>query len=199
MKNQRIRAFIAVELPEELKSTLLQLQTEMKSDSGNFVKWVAPESIHVTLKFLGDIFPRMVKDVAVALEEASRGNHPFFIEIKELGAFPNLRQPRVLWVGMGGELGKLIDLQQCIDDALASLGFAREKRPFSPHITLARIRDWASLQDRRHFGSLVEKKNFEVEYKVDVNGFSLMRSQLFPTGAIYNCLAEIKLKSLNER
>lgn len=195
MNNEQIRSFIAIELPEEVKTGLRRLQTELKLPRHNFVKWVAPESIHVTLKFLGNISPQKVAEITKVMEQASQGNVPFQLEISEVGAFPNLRQPRVLWLGIRGEIDKLVAWQQRIDNGLVPLGFAKETRPFTPHLTLARLREGVSPGDRRDFGELVMKTPLEVNFKVNVNSLSLMKSQLLPGGAVYSRLAEVKLKS----
>ena len=127
------------------------------------------------------------------MEQASQGIATFLLEIAEVGAFPNLRQPRVLWLSISGEMDKLTAWQQRIDNGLAPLGFAKETRPFTPHLTLARLREGVSPGDRRDFGELVMKTPIEVNYKVKVNSLSLMKSQLLPTGAVYSRLAEVKL------
>ncbi len=196
LNNQQIRSFIAIELPEEVKSGLLQLQNELKVSGHNYIKWVAPEGIHLTIKFLGNISSHRVSDVTKAMEEAGRMVSAFQLKIGELGAFPNLRRPRVIWVGIGGELDKLAFLQQRIDNALIPLGFPKEKRPFSPHITLARIREKASFHEQRDFGELIARTSFEAVYNVEVNVLSLMRSQLLPGGAVYSRLAFVNLKAL---
>jgi 2'-5' RNA ligase len=195
LNNQQIRSFIAIELPEEVKTGLNRLQTELKLPRHNFVKWVAPEGIHVTLKFLGNISQEKVAEVTKVMEQASQGSIPFQLEISEVGAFPNLRQPRVLWLGIRGEIDKLVAWQQRIDSGLVPLGFAKETRPFTPHLTLARLREGVSPEDRRDFGELVMKTPVEVNFKVNVNSLNLMKSQLLPGGAVYSRLAEVKLKS----
>jgi len=193
MNNEQIRSFIAIELPEEVKTGLHRLQAELKLPQHNFVKWVAPQSIHITLKFLGNISPQKVAEVTRVMEQASHGVSPFQVDISEVGAFPNLRQPRVLWLGIRGEIDKLAAWQKRIDDGLAPLGFTKEARPFTPHLTLARLREGVSSGDRRDFGELVMKTPVEANYKVNVNSLSLMKSQLLPTGAVYSRLAEVKL------
>ena len=195
MNNQQIRSFIAIELPEEVKTGLNRLQTELKLPRHNFVKWVATEGIHVTLKFLGNIYPEKVAEITKVMEQASQGSVPFQLEISEVGAFPNLRQPRVLWLGIRGDIDKLVAWQQRIDSGLVPLGFAKETRPFTPHLTLARLREGVSPGDRRDFGELVIKTPVEVNFKVNVNSLSLIKSQLLPGGAVYSRLAEVKLKS----
>ena len=193
MNNEQIRSFIAIELPEEVKTGLHRLQAELKLPQHNFVKWVAPQSIHITLKFLGNISPQKVAEVTRVMEQASHGVSPFQVDISEVGAFPNLRQPRVLWLGIRGEIDKLAAWQKRIDDGLAPLGFTKEARPFTPHLTLARLREGVSSGDRRDFGELVMKTPVEANYKVNVNSLSLMKSQLLPTGAVYSRLAEVRL------
>ena len=192
--SQQIRTFIAIELPGDLKARLLQLQTELSMNKPMFIKWVAPDSIHLTLKFLGDIFPHQIDKICKAIEEASQGIPSFQLETRELGAFPNLRRPRVFWLGFAGELDKLLVLQHRIEEALIPQGFPREKRSFAPHITLARTRERASDRDLSDFGKLITNSHFKDKYKVNVNSISMMRSQLLPRGAIYTRLYEVTLK-----
>jgi len=190
-----IRSFIAIELPEEVKRGLARLRNELERTEHSFVKWVEPEGIHLTLKFLGNIPFKQVAEIAEAIKEAAQGIPPFYLEISGLGAFPNLKQPRVLWVGFSGELDKLSRLQQNIDSALAPFGFAKEERSFMPHLTLARIRQGASLADKKSFGELAMSTNFKTRYPLDVESISLMRSQLTPGGAIYTRLSMVRLKA----
>lgn len=194
MSNEQFRSFIAIELSDEVKSGLRQLQAELKSPGHIFVKWVATEGIHLTLKFLGNISPQKVSEITRVIEQATAGVSPFRLKVSEVGGFPNLRQPRVLWVSVGGEVEKLLVLQQRIDNGLVPLGFAKEARPFTPHLTLARVREGALSQDRQVFGEMVTKKSPKIDYEMAVEGVNLMRSQLLPTGAVYSRLAELKLK-----
>jgi len=191
--SEEIRSFIAIELPEEAKEGLARLKKELERDEHKFVKWVGPGGIHLTLKFLGNIPFTRVTEITEAVEEAAKGISPFHLEISGLGAFPSLRQARVFWVGIGGEVDKLSKLQQNIDSALAALGFAKEERYFVPHLTLARIRQGASPLERRSFGELVGSTIFEDKYHIKVEAISLMRSQLTPAGAIYTCLSAVGL------
>lgn len=191
--SQQIRSFIAIELPDEVKVSLAGLQAEFKLAGHSFVKWVATEGIHITLKFLGNIPSGKVSEIVRAMERAAQGFLPFRLEVHGLGAFPNLKQPKVLWVGVGGQVDQLVSLQQRIDQALVPLGFSPESRPFAPHLTLARLREGALPPERRSFGELVQKTTFEAKLKVEVSSISLMRSQLLPTGAVYSRLAEVKL------
>ena len=185
---EQIRSFIAIELPEEVREGLARLKKELERDEHKFVKWVDPGGIHLTLKFLGNIPSKRVTEITHAIEEAAQGISQFHLEISGLGAFPSLRQARVFWVGIGGEVDKLSRLQQNIDSALAALGFAKEERSFVPHLTLARIRQGASPLERRSFCELVGSTIFEDKYHINVEAINLMRSQLTPAGAIYTCL-----------
>jgi 2'-5' RNA ligase len=190
---EQIRSFIAIELPEEAKEGLARLRRRLERDEHKSVKWVDPKGIHLTLKFLGNISAGQVAQITAAVEEASGGISPFHLEISGLGAFPSVRQPRVLWVGVGGETDKLSRLQQGIDSALAALRFSREERPFVPHLTLARTREGASGPERRSFSELVSSTIFEDKYPFEVEAVKLMRSQLTRTGAIYACLSVVRL------
>ena len=190
---EQIRSFIAIELPEEAREGLARLRKELERDEHRFVKWVDPGGIHLTLKFLGNIPSKRVTEITEAMEEAAHGISPFHLEISGLGAFPSLKQARVFWVGIGGELDNLSRLQQNIDSALAALGFAKEERSFVPHLTLARIRQGASPLERKSLGELVGSTVFEDKYHIEVEAINLMRSQLTPAGAIYTCLSAVGL------
>ena len=190
---EQIRSFIAIELPDEAKKGLTRLRKELERDENRFVKWADSGGIHLTLKFLGNIPSRRVPEIIKAMEGAAHGIYPFHLEISGLGAFPSLRQARILWVGIGGEMDKLTKLQQNIDSALVTLGFAKEERSFVPHLTLARVRQGASPLERKSFGELVDSIDFEDKYNINVGAISLMRSHLFPTGAVYTCLSTVRL------
>ena len=190
---EQIRSFIAIELPGEVREGLARLRNAMKRDEHKFVKWVSPDGIHLTLKFLGNIPSKKVTEITEALEEATQGISPFHLEISGLGAFPSLKQTRVFWVGIVGEVDKLLKLQRNIDSALAVLGFAKEERPFVPHLTLARLRPGSSPLERRNFGELVGSTIFEDIYHIEVEAVSLMRSQLTPAGAVYTRLSAVGL------
>jgi 2'-5' RNA ligase len=190
---EQIRSFVAIELSEEARRGLARLRRELERNEHRFVKWVDPAGIHLTLKFLGNIPYERVAETTEALRRAAQGILPFHLEISGLGAFPSLRQARVLWVGVRGEMDKLSRLQQNTDSALATLGFAKEERPFVPHLTLARIREGTSPPERKSFGELVGSAMFEDRYSIEVEAVRLMRSQLTPAGAIYTCLSVVGL------
>jgi len=190
---EEMRAFIAIELPDEVRRGLSRLRRELQRDEHRFVKWVDPEAIHLTLKFLGNIPSRRVTEIARAIEVAAKATAPFELDVSGLGVFPNLRQVRVLWVGIGGEVDRLKELQRGIDTELTALGFAREDRAFVPHLTLARVRQGASPSERTSLAELFNTAVFEDRYEAKVETVSLMRSQLTPAGAIYSRLSEAVL------
>ncbi len=191
---EQIRSFIAIELPDELKLELVQLEAQLKSGKQPWVKWVDPHSIHLTLKFLGNVTIDRTGEITRAMEEAAQGIPPFHLEVKDLGVFPNLKRVQVAWVGITGEIDKLGVLQQRIESNLALLGFAAESRPFTAHLTLARLRNQASWDERQRFGQLIADTRFAANYTIKVDAVNLMRSQLTREGAISNRISSVRLK-----
>lgn len=190
---EQLRCFIAIELTEEIKAGLSRLQAKLKAGSQSPVKWVDPYSIHLTLKFLGNVNLDMMSQITEAMAEAAQEASPLQLEVKGLGVFPNPRRVQVIWVGVSGDLDKLIQLQKRLETNLARLGFAPEARAFTPHLTLARVREQASADERQKLGELVAGTRFEAGYGLPVEAISLMRSQLTRAGAIYSQLSSIKL------
>ena len=191
---EQIRSFIAIELPNEVKSALAELQAGLQTDKQPSVKWADPYGIHLTLKFLGDIAAAKISDITSAIEEASREIAPFSLEVKGLGVFPNFKRVRVVWVGVGGDISRLKLLQQRIESNLVPLGFARESRPFTPHLTLARAREKIAPAEQQHFGQLIAGAGFEAAHQFTVGSINLMRSQLTREGAIYRQLTTVSLE-----
>jgi len=191
---EQIRCFIAIELTEEIRAGLSRLQAKLKSANPPSVKWVDPRSTHLTLKFLGSVDADMTSLITEAIGEASYGIPPFHLEVKGLGVFPNLRRVQVAWVGISGEIDKLTQLQKRIESNLAGLGFAPEERAFTPHLTLARVREQASPDERQELGQLITDTKFEAVYTFPVDAISLMQSQLTRAGAIYSQISSVKLK-----
>jgi 2'-5' RNA ligase len=188
-----IRCFIAVELPEELRDKLDNLQAQLKSGDQPGVKWVNPYGIHLTLKFLGSVAQDRISPITRAMTEVAKRASPFTLQVGGLGVFPNVRRVQVAWVGLGGEVDKLAQLQQGVESALAGLGFAPERRSFTPHLTLARLRDRASPEERQRLGQLIAETRFEPDYSFLVDAISLIRSQLTREGAIYSQISSVEL------
>ena len=189
-----IRAFIAVELPEELKKELTELETQLKKNSPPVVKWVDPNSIHITLKFLGEISEASIDELMLAMEESAQEISPFKLAVCQLGAFPAIDRPQVIWVGVTGAMEKLAQLQKNIEAYTEQLGFKRESRAFSPHLTLGRVRDETRPNESLRIGQLLKDTAFVALHNIDVNAINLMKSQLTTTGAIHTCIGTVNLK-----
>ncbi|MDD5289055.1 MAG: RNA 2',3'-cyclic phosphodiesterase [Dehalococcoidales bacterium] len=189
-----IRAFIAVELPVELKKELTELEVQLKKGSPTVVRWVDPNSIHITLKFLGEVSEDSIDELMLAIEEGAQGVSPFKLEVREVGAFPNLNRVQVVWVGVKGEQEKIVRLQKMIEANTEQLGFPSENREFTPHLTLGRVRNEATPNDRQRLGKLLAGATFTALHNVEVKAVNLMKSRLTSTGAIYTCIGSVKLK-----
>ncbi|MFH1639960.1 MAG: RNA 2',3'-cyclic phosphodiesterase [Chloroflexota bacterium] len=193
---ESIRSFIAIELPDSLKDELLRLESELKQAAGtDCARWVAPSGIHLTLKFLGNVSAGQIDEIKQAMERACRGIPPFQLGITNPGAFPSLRRVQIVWVGMGGELETLQQLVKQLESELGGLGFAGEPRPFTPHLTLARIRNNAAPASRQHLGELLDKTHVHIKSPISVAAISLMKSELTHGGAIYSRIYATALKA----
>ena len=189
---EEIRAFIAIELPDDIREGLGRLITQLNSNQPD-VKWVEPTGIHLTLKFLGYVASNRIAEITEAIADAATGIPPFTLEIKGLGAFPNLNRVRVVWVGIEGKTDNLLQLQKRLDENLDILGFPPEQREFTPHLTLARVRDSASALERQELGQLISAAKAPSIGSFTAKSLSLMRSQLARTGAVYTQLAAVAL------
>ncbi|MBN1189645.1 MAG: RNA 2',3'-cyclic phosphodiesterase [Dehalococcoidales bacterium] len=190
---EQIRSFIAVELPENVKTGLKEIQGRLKSENPSIARWVDPAGIHLTLKFLGNVPANQVEAISRSIKKAAAEVSPFSLEIKGLGAFPSLARPQVVWTGLSGDIDRLNMLQKSLEIQVSPLGFPSEKRPFSPHLTLARLRDTATAIERQKLGEKISNIQFSSGFHMNVNSVNLMRSQLTPAGAIYTRLFEIDL------
>lgn len=188
-----IRSFIAIELPNDVKSSLAILLNNLKPGNESSVKWVAPGSIHLTLKFLGNIPENKVIDITQAIEKSIKGISSFTLALHQLGGFPNLRSPRVVWVGISGDIEVVTRLQKNIDRAMIPLGFQGEKRGFSPHLTLGRVRDKVTSKEKLELRTRIESQGVKNPSPFSVNEISLMKSTLARSGAIYDRLVTIPL------
>jgi RNA 2',3'-cyclic 3'-phosphodiesterase len=189
-----IRAFIAIELPAELKTELAALETQLKKNSPPVIKWVDPASIHITLKFLGDTPDTIVDKLLLAMAKSVAGVSPFKLEVRQLGAFPAVDRPQVIWVGVAGEMEKLAQLQKNIETNTEQLGFKRESRVFSPHLTLGRVRDEARPNEIQRIGKLITETTFAASHNIEVYEINLLKSQLTSAGAIHTIIGEVKLQ-----
>jgi 2'-5' RNA ligase len=191
-----IRTFVAIELTDALHGALADAQTQFKRDrAARFVRWVAPDNIHVTLKFLGAVDADRMSALQRALADACVGIAPFTLTIDGAGAFPNLRRPNVVWIGARGQIEIAAHLSQKIDAACAALGFARAERPFAPHLTLGRVKRDASPSERQLVGAMIENVKIGDLGELRVERVSVMKSELKPTGSVYSRLHVIELQA----
>jgi 2'-5' RNA ligase len=189
-----IRTFIAVELDREIRTGLGHLQARLgKQVPLRTVRWVQPDGIHLTLKFLGDTPLDSVDQVKMALAQAAAEAGPFAFSVEALGCFPNARQPRVIWVGLKEPAGVLTRLRDAVESHVAPLGFPTEKRPFSPHLTLGRVQRYASRSEVAEIGELVVATSVGIIGQMTATAVSYIRSDLRPTGAVYTTLLEASL------
>ncbi|MHB1041612.1 MAG: RNA 2',3'-cyclic phosphodiesterase [Eubacteriales bacterium] len=187
---RQMRLFIAVNLPDPIKKTLAIIQKELKIVPTD-AKWVEEENIHLTVKFLGNAGEGQVSGIVSAMRNAVRGFDPFDIDLAGAGIFPGIKNPRVLWVGLTGDVAALSLLQKRVEDSLSPLGFPPENGRFLPHLTMARLRS------PRGAGLLLERAAAVVG-KDKIAGFKvssveLMQSELERSGPKYYRLAGVSL------
>ena len=179
--SKTFRAFIAIDLPDGVKSFLSEAQETLKLH-GFRVKWVRPQNIHLTLKFLGDTAIADTDKIAEAMALAAKNCPIVSLTAKGIGVFPNVRRPRVIWAGLNGQLETLAKLQQTLDAHLADLGFAGDTRAFKSHLTLGRVK--GQIESDRMKAAIDTLKEFESE-PFEANRVILFKSELRPTGAVY--------------
>jgi 2'-5' RNA ligase len=184
-----IRSFIAIDLPEDTRKILSVVQEKLRQSQAA-VRWVKPAGIHLTLKFLGNILPAQVDEIAATIAQLVRDEPPLSLCAAGLGGFPSPRKPKVIWVGLQGEVDRLANIQAGLENALEPLGFAREGRGFSPHLTIGRVKDRRRLQSLIEAMSTVELPKFN---SFDANEIIMYKSDLRPTGAIYTKLHRMPL------
>ena len=180
-----IRAFLALDPPPEILRTIADIQRALRKNIRGSVSWVRPEGIHLALKFFGAIAAKDVSAVSEVVAGQVAGARPLNLEAKGLGVFPDTRQPRVLWLGIGGEVERLIAMQKAIDQGLEPCGFPKERRPFQAHLTLARIK---SPQGLSGIEDVLTEKKSESAGKFTATSLTLFKSELTPKGAIYTTL-----------
>lgn len=183
-----MRVFIAIELPNEVKAALTALQNELRQTRAD-VAWTKADNFHLTLKFLGEVETDLISNITNACREAAANASVFSLQVKSTGVFPNVKQPKVLWAGLGGELDKLQALHRQLDANLHALGFAKETRAFNPHLTLGRVKSLKNV-------AAVTAKLLMADLPAlpfSVSELVVMQSQLHSAGSIYTPLVHCKL------
>jgi 2'-5' RNA ligase len=187
---QNMRLFIAIEIPDEIKESLIEAQRSLKG-SGVEASWPRPEGIHLTLKFLGEVAEPRIPEMMKSLQQAATGTGPVRLELSGAGTFPNPKNARVAWVGLNGDIEKLSRLQATVEEAMIGMGFKREERAFTPHLTLGRIK---YIRSRESWLAALDGIKGIKSRTFEAASISLMKSELKPSGAVYAEMGRIELK-----
>lgn len=177
-----IRAFIAIDLPEAVRQELASISYDLSRKVPNkSVRWVRPENIHLTLKFLGETIVESLNHITGGMDRVGEDNPPFDLTLDKLGCFPNPRRSRIVWVSIKGDLDSLQLLQKTIDQMLNPIGWELDKRKFHPHLTLGRVKNSQQVAGSQlPWGSQVQPVTFPVD------SLTLYESVLKSSGAVYS-------------
>ncbi|MGZ6208380.1 MAG: RNA 2',3'-cyclic phosphodiesterase [Syntrophales bacterium] len=182
-----VRAFLAVDPPEEIFREIIKIQERLKKAIQGDIRWGRPEGIHLTLKFFGYVYESDIANISHVVKNNVVNMKALILNVRNLGAFPSVNRPRVLWLGINGDTDALITLQAEIDTGFQEYGFKKEDRPFRPHLTLARVKETKGLVG---LAEAVKKNDDCIAGTFTVSGLTLFKSDLKPTGAIYTRLTE---------
>lgn len=191
-----LRAFIALEIPASIQESIQQQTAGLRKVANSLVRWVPAENLHLTLKFLGDVSSTSLQFVTQMLSREASQYPGFSMQVGGLGAFPSARRARVLWIGIRAP-ETLSALQRSLDSAAARLGYPPEDRPFSPHLTIGRVKQTATPTDLQRIQAALEAAAIGPLGKADVSAVHLIKSDLKPTGSVYTRLFSAPLKPLN--
>ena len=184
-----VRSFLAIELPRMILKRIEEIQGDLKSSHAD-VRWVSPEKIHLTLKFFGSIDESRIDPIVKSIGGPTQTSSPFSLAVRGMGAFPHLKNPRVIWVGLVDEKEALISFQKALEKEFGKIGFEPEDRPFHPHLTLGRMK---SNRGREELIGRMEKYREEQFGDFQVEKVVLFRSDLRSSGPIYTPLKELRL------
>jgi 2'-5' RNA ligase len=184
-----LRAFIAAPLPRAIIAAMGSVQDDLKAHEVR-ARWVRPENIHLTLKFLDDITPEDVNGIIATVESAVRGRKPLVLSARAVGVFPGLSRARIIWTGLTGQVNALAKLHHALDTSLVKLRFPKEKRPFKGHLTLGRIK--GNTGPKKLDRAITACRDFKSE-PFTVDKLILCKSDLQASGAVYTRLAGISL------
>ncbi len=178
-----MRAFTAFEIPEDVKKQISKI-IEEKREKIRGIKWVEQENLHITCKFLGEVSEEKVKELERKLKEKLQSGKKIKITISGFGAFPNFKNPRVLWIGIEGEIEKLVEVWKVVEDVSRSLKIGEKEDKYTPHLTIGRIKQPIKLEP-----NWIDFPPREIEIKE----LTIFQSTLTPAGPIYKTLARIKI------
>jgi 2'-5' RNA ligase len=186
-----LRAFIAIEIPAEIKKAIAVQTASLHLDTGRAVRWVTSENIHLTLKFLGELSATNVGLLSQALQAECSQQAAFQIAVSGLGSFPNLRRPRTIWVGLNSP-PDLERLQRKVEDLVARMGYAAEDKPFSAHLTIGRVREQVSPQETKLLQAALAGMRIDELGSFTVQAVTLFKSELRPSGPVYTQLSSAR-------
>ena len=182
------RVFIAIEIPSAIQDTIFQQTARLReSANASLVRWVDKGNVHLTLKFLGETPSKNIPFIEQMLTRETAPLQPFEIQIRRLGSFPNSKRPRVIWVGIQVPAA-LESLYQSVDSACARLGYPKEERPFSPHLTIGRVRQNLSKIDLSKISDALEATHLNSLGAATIDAAHLYKSDLKPSGPVYTKL-----------
>jgi RNA 2',3'-cyclic 3'-phosphodiesterase len=188
-----LRAFIAVEIPLEIRKTVCAATSKLRNEIGVLVRWVPIENMHLTLKFLGDVSPSNVELLSEMLRAEMDLFHCFELRLNGLGSFPNLKRPRVLYIGIQAPAA-LEALKRGIESASSRLGYGSEERGFSPHLTIGRVKQNVVATEQQAIRHALEDTKIDSLGTARVNSVELFKSDLKPTGSVYTRLYSASLR-----
>lgn len=188
-----LRAFIAVEIPAEIQQKIQEETAVFRKGIHSLVRWVPSQNMHLTLKFLGDVSPNSVEFLMQMLRNEAAHVQSFDIHLAGLGAFPNLKRPRILYIGIQAPAA-LDALQRGIEAASRRLGYEAEERPFSAHLTLGRVRQTVTAVEQQQIRRAVEGTQVDLLGTARVDSVHLYKSDLNPGGSLYTRLYSAPLK-----
>jgi 2'-5' RNA ligase len=190
-RSHKIRAFVALKLPENIISSIKRIQEDLKLYRFP-VRWVRPEKMHLTIKFFGEIAESDIKHIGAAMNNCAGSYAPLSLSAKGVGVFPSIARPKVIWTGISGEASLLFDLRNALENRFDEISFKKEARPFKGHLTIGRFRE------RADSGKLIEAlkkwQSFESERFV-AGELYLYKSALRPEGPVYSELLSAPLNS----
>ena len=190
-----LRSFIAIEIPAGIQNAIAENTASIKHTLPKpLIRWVTPQNVHLTLKFLGDETPANLKRLADTLIEVAASHETFDVSVGGLGAFPTHKRARVIWIGLDAPPA-LAALQHAVDAAAAQLGYPKEERPFSPHLTIGRVSQNASASDLQHIRSALESTKVGILGTIRVQAIRIFKSNLQPGGSVYTLLYNLSMKS----